>query len=99
MLRLLPRLIVRPYRRKRPPTKKVAIVIPLSLRANLTPDEQISMRHLCRFFPNYDKYLIAPRGLRIEFEGFRVKRFAKKYFGSGVAHNRLTYARHFYRTF
>jgi hypothetical protein len=99
MLRFLTRLLVPPYEPKAPPPKMVAIVVPLSLRAELSADEQISMRHLTHYFGKYDKYLIAPRGLPIHFEGFQVKRFSRKFFGSGVAHNRLTYARQFYKAF
>src|SRR4051794_39753748 len=100
MLSLISRFLVPPYRRKGPPAKTVAIVVPLSFRPDLTPDEQISMRHLQHYFGDYDKYLIAPRGLTIpKIEGFRIKRFSRKYFGSGKAHNRLTYARSFYKAF
>jgi hypothetical protein len=100
MLRFISRLLVRPYRRKKPPSKTVAIVVPVSLRPELSPDEQTSMRHLLHYFPHYDKYLIAPRGLTMSsFDQFRIKRFSRKYFGSGKAHNRLTYARSFYRAF
>src|SRR5205823_4073116 len=65
----------------------------------LSDDEKISMRHLCRFFANYDKFLIAPKGLPVHFEGFEVKEFPKKFFGSAAAYNRLTYALFFYRAF
>ncbi|MEY2539371.1 MAG: hypothetical protein QOG67_3111 [Verrucomicrobiota bacterium] len=99
MLRFLSSLLVGPYRRKKPPSKTVAIVVPLSLRPELTPDEQVSMQHLLHFFGAYDKYLIAPRGLAVPYRGFGIKRFSRKYFGCGTAHNRLTYARSFYRAF
>lgn len=42
------------------PTKLVAIVVPLSKRPTLTPDEQISLRHATHYFSRYDKYLVAP---------------------------------------
>ena len=42
------------------PTKLVAIVVPLSKRPTLTPDEQISLRHVTHYFSRYDKYLVAP---------------------------------------
>ena len=99
MWRSVTRLLVPPYRQKEPPSKMVAIVVPLSLRTDLTPEEQISMRHLLHYFGKYDKYLIAPKGLPVHFDGFKVKRFARKFFGSSIAHNRLTYARVFYRAF
>jgi hypothetical protein len=99
LMRRATRLLVPPYKQKRPASKLVAIVVPLSLRSELTSDEQISMRHLLHFLGDYDKYLIAPRGLRVQSDGFRVKRFSRKFFGSSVAHNRLTYARSFYQAF
>lgn len=92
-------LVARRYEPKRPASKTVAIVIPLSLRTELSADEQISMRHLLRYFGKYDKFLIAPKGQPVHFDGFRVKYFSRKYFGSGVAHNRLTYAPQFYKAF
>src|SRR4051794_32083420 len=96
-LRPLANLFARYYEPKRPPSKLVAIVIPLSLRRELSPDEEISMRHLLHYFGGYDKYLIAPQGQSVRFEGFQVKYFSRKYFGSGIAHNRLTYAPQFYK--
>jgi hypothetical protein len=90
MWRSVTRLLVPSYRQKAPPSKMVAIVVPLSLRAELTPEEQISMRHLLHYFGKYDKFLIAPKGLPVHFDGFKVKRFARKFFGSSIAHNRLT---------
>jgi hypothetical protein len=77
----------------------VAILIPLSTRTGFTPEERISLRHLVHFLGRYEKYLIAPRGMRIELEGFRVKHFSRKYFGSAVAHNHLLFNPLFYRSF
>jgi Protein of unknown function (DUF5672) len=99
MLRLLAHLCVRPYRAKRPPSKSVAIVVPLSNRPDLSPEEEISLRHLRHYLGRYDIYMIAPPNLDVRFEGIRVKRFADKFFGSAAAHNHLTYAPLFYRAF
>jgi hypothetical protein len=93
------RLLVPPYEPKEPPSKTVAIVVPISTRAHLTSDEEISMRHLRHFFGRYEKYIIAPRGLPVQFDGFQIKRFPRKFFGSLVAHNRLTYSLSFYKAF
>jgi hypothetical protein len=98
-IQLLGNLLARRYEPKAPASKLVAIVVPLSLRTELSPDEQISMRHLLRYFGKYDKFMIAPKGQAVHFDGFQVKYFSRKYFGSGVAHNRLTYAPHFYKAF
>jgi hypothetical protein len=99
LARVISSLIARRYEPRRSSSKLVAIVVPLSTRSELTLDEEISMRHLRRHFGKYDKYLIAPTGLAVDFEGFQVARFPRKYFGSAVAHNRLTYAPFFYRAF
>jgi hypothetical protein len=101
ILRSLTRLLVRPYTPKRPPSRTAAIVVPLSTRPQLSPDEQISMRHLMRFLgcEDYDRYLIAPKGLPVHFDGFRVKYFSTKFFGSAAAFNRLAYTPAFYEAF
>ncbi len=81
------------------PTKLVAIVVPLSKRPTLTPDEQISLRHATHYFSRYDKYLVAPAGATPERPGFRVKFFPTKFFGSIAAHARMITAPLFYKTF
>jgi hypothetical protein len=81
------------------PTKLVAIVVPLSKRPTLTPDEEISLRHATHYFSRYDKYLVAPAGASFEHPGFQMKLFATKFFGSIAAHARLVTAPLFYETF
>jgi hypothetical protein len=98
MLGFITKLIVPPYQ-KAPPLKRVAILVPLSKRNELTPDEKISMRHLLHYLGSYDKYLIAPRGMKLHLEGFTVKSFSRKYFGSMWAHSRLLYLPMFWETF
>src|SRR5690606_7208876 len=43
------------------PQKLVAVVVPASDRAELTADEEISLRHLLHFLGDYDRYLVLPR--------------------------------------
>ena len=81
MLGLITRLLVPPYQPK-PPSKTVAIIVPVSNRKELTPEEKISMRHLVHYLGSYNKYLIVPRGIDFHVEGFTVKNFSRKYFGS-----------------
>ena len=81
------------------PAKLVAVVIPLSTRATLSPDEQISLRHAAYYLGRYDKYMIAPRGVPVDFSGFGVKRFPGKFFGSAAAHARLVTSPRFYESF
>jgi hypothetical protein len=99
ILKLLTRLFVPAYRAKGAPSKTVAIVVPASARKEFLPEEEISLRHLFRFLGPYDKYLVAPRGLSLQREGFRVLKFSRKFFGSAAAHNRFLMWPGFYRAF
>lgn len=81
------------------PTKSVAIMVPLSNRAELTADEQISLRHLRHFLGAYDKFAIAPPGLEIDLPDFTLLRFDERYFGSAVNHKRLLFSPQFYQAF
>ena len=99
MLRAVTNVLVPPYRAKRRPSRTVAIVVPMSLRPELLPEEKLSMRHLCHFLGKYDKYLVAPSGTPIHRDGFNVIHFPRKFFGSVAAHNRLLMWPRFYRAF
>jgi hypothetical protein len=95
----LTRLFVPPFRLKRPPSKQVAIVVPLSNRPDLLPDEEVSLRHLRHFLGRYDKFLVAPPESEVRIEGFESKDFPARFFGSVAAHNRLLGSPAFYRAF
>jgi hypothetical protein len=82
-----------------PASRRVAIIVPLSSRPDLTPEEELSMRHLSHFLGTYDKYLVAPPGLSIERKGFKLVHFPAKFFGSAAAHNQLLMWPRFYRAF
>jgi hypothetical protein len=91
-------------RRVMPPTlpestKLVAVVVPLSSRPTLMPDEQISLLHALHYFRRYDKYLVAPRRPAFEPSVFRTRLFPRKFFGSVAAHARLLTAPSFYEAF
>jgi Protein of unknown function (DUF5672) len=81
------------------PTKLVAVIVPLSTRPGLTSDEQISLQHARHFLGRYDKYMLAPRGLPVDFPDFTVKWLPKKFFGSAAAHARLVTSPKFYEAF
>lgn len=98
-LGLATRIVVPPYKSRRDPSKLVAIVVPLSARPGLTPEEEISLRHLVHFLGEYDKYFVAPPGVSEQRPGFKVLNFYPKFFGSAAAHNRLLLWPGFYRTF
>jgi hypothetical protein len=93
------KLVVRPYRRSRPARKSVAIVVPLSSRPDLSPEDELSLRHLCHYLGRYDKYLLMPDNVSVEREGFKSIRFPVKFFGSAAAHNHLLMWPRFYRAF
>lgn len=99
LLAAITRLFVRPFRRGCPPSKKVAIVIPMSTRAELTEEEEISKRQLVHHLGSYDKILLVPEGMELDFEGFRTMGFPGRYFGSASAHSKLLGTRGFYRRF
>jgi hypothetical protein len=71
----------------------------MSNRSELTTDEEISFRHLLHWLGKYDKYLIVPKSLQIDFPGFGIQRFSNKFFGSAVAHRNLLFSPQFYRRF
>lgn len=79
--------------------KLVAIVVPLSNRKELTPEEKISLKHLIHYLGKYDKYVIIPKSLEVDYPGFGIKRFGGKYFGSLEAHKKLLLSPSFYKAF
>jgi hypothetical protein len=96
---LIAGLFVRPFNRSRPPSKTVAIVVPLTSRPGLTEDEKISMRQLLHHLGDYDKFLLMPEGVDWHYEGFRAMKYPAKYFGSAAAHGKLLGSRSLYRDF
>lgn len=99
IIRALTGCFVRPYKRPRPATKKVAIIIPMSTRPDLTEEEEISKRQLLHYLGGYDKFLLVPEGLRFDFEGFQHIEFPMRFFGSAANHGKLLGTRGFYRAF
>jgi hypothetical protein len=79
--------------------KAVAIVVPLSYRQELTPDEQISLKQLNHFLGRYDKYALAPRGVHFNLPGLELKPFPRKFFGTPEANDRLGMSHYFYEAF
>lgn len=99
MFRAVTNLLASRYRPTRRPSKMVAVVVPISNRPELTADEEISIRHLRRFLGGYDKFLVAPRGLKFQLPEFETRYFSRKFFGSARAHGRLLYWPGFYKEF
>src|SRR5215468_2041393 len=77
----------------------VAVFVPMSNRKYLTPEEEISFKHLVHFLGKYDKYLVVPESLDIHYPGFELKRFSNKFFGSLEANTRLMLSRRLYNAF
>lgn len=99
LLEAFTRLFVRPFERGKPPSKKVAILIPMSLKPDLSEEERISMRQLLHHLGSYDRILLVPEGMDFEFEGFETRSYPHRFFGSGPAHGKLLGTRSFYRGF
>lgn len=99
MVEAFTRLVLPRIGPRHPPSRLVAIVVPLSTRAELAPDEQVSLRHLRRHLGRYDRFLLAPEGLDPGLEDFRVRWYPRRFFGSAAAHGRLLYSWRFYRAF
>lgn len=81
------------------PPKSVAVVVPLSMSFNPTTDEEVSLRHLTHFLGSYDKYMLAPHGIQVDFQEFKVKYFSKRFFGSVKAHSQMLLSQEFYASF
>jgi hypothetical protein len=76
----------------------VAIVTPL-YRFPLTPDEEISIRHLRQHLGRFDRYVIGPKKLPSDFADFQLKRFPRRFFESIHSYSKLLVAKEFYRAF
>ena len=79
--------------------KLVAIVVPMFNRVELTPEEEISKKHLLHHLNNYDKYMLVPKSLEIDIPGFKNVYLNKKFFGSLQAHANLLLSDYFYNLF
>jgi hypothetical protein len=79
--------------------KRVAIVVPLSTSPELTAEEKISLKQLRRYLSSYDKYMVAPKCLKIHYPDFEIKRFSNRFFGSAQAHLKLLLSANFYKAF
>lgn len=82
-----------------PASKIVAVVVPLHMQFNPSADEELSLRHLTHFLGKYDKYMLAPQGLCVDYPGFKVKHFSKRWFGSAKAHGKMQLSPEFYKSF
>src|SRR5450755_6762 len=79
-------------------TRLVAIVTPL-YRFPLTPDEEISIRHLRHYLGRFDRYAIGPKTLPPDLADFRLKRFPQRFFKNILSYSNLLVTKEFYRAF
>lgn len=80
------------------PGKRVAIMVPLPA-PELSPDDRVSMRHLRRHLDHYEKFLLVPKGMKMELEGFELLELDRRHFGSAAKHNRMLYLPDFWEKF
>lgn len=78
---------------------KIALIVVPMYKASLIPEEKVSMRHLLHFLGEYDKCMIAPGSLHIDYPGFTIKRFNDSFFTDVPSYSRLLLSREFYETF
>ena len=57
------------------------------------------MKHLLHFLGRYDRYLVAPRSLRVALPGFGIRRFPDRFFKSTSTYSKLMLSKRFYKTF
>jgi hypothetical protein len=82
-----------------PHRPSVAVVVPISNRATLLPDEEISLRHLRHYLGRYDRFMIVPRSLSVRFPDFEIVRVDDRFFGSAAAHTALMLSPALYEIF
>lgn len=77
---------------------RVTVAVPV-YRSRLTPEEEISWRHLSHFLGHRDVRLFLPEGLESPLPGARQERFPARYFDSVRTYSRLLLSEAFYRRF
>lgn len=78
--------------------KKVAIVVPI-YRANLLPEEEVSLKHLRHYLGHYDKYVQVSDNLDVEWEGFTTVKLSKKLYPHYELYNTRLKSKAFYSLF
>jgi hypothetical protein len=83
-----------------PKKRLVAIVVPF-FKKNLTPEEEISLKHLRHFLGRYDKYLLVPDNMNLgeEYKDFFIKKIKKNNFSSLQDYNNMMLSKEFYQLF
>ena len=79
--------------------KKLVAVVTTLHQFPTTADEEISLRHLRRHLERFDRHIVAPRGLALDFPDFKIHRVDDAFFGTIPRYNRLMLSREFYGRF
>jgi hypothetical protein len=79
--------------------KRVAIAVATPPRPSLTPDEEISLRHLMHYLAAFDRFAIAREGSDTEIPGCTTLHFSERFFGSVAKHAQLMLSPEFYERF
>ncbi len=79
--------------------KKLVAVVTTLHRFPPTADEEVSLRHLRHYLDCFDRHIVAPRGLALDFPDFKIHRVDDAFFGTIPRYNRLMLSREFYRCF
>jgi hypothetical protein len=79
-------------------TASVAVVIPHHAD-RLTPNEEVSLRHLDSFVAGYDTHLVVPEGSTLRVPGAGLCVLSKEFFVNHRAHQRLMLSRSLYEPF
>jgi hypothetical protein len=85
--------------KQRASRKMVCVVTFLSNAQELTPDEEISVRHMRKFLGDYDTYAIAPEGSSLEIPGFQTVRISRNFFGNVQNHTAFVLSPRLYEMF
>lgn len=84
---------------KSAPAKRLVAVVTPIVQFPLTPEEDISLRHLRRYLGGFDRYVIGQKSLPKELSDFAVREFPQRYFSDRFGYNRLLLQQEFYRAF
>lgn len=80
------------------PGRPVAVVIPI-YRLPLTPDEEISIRHLREYLAGFDRYVIGLEHVPNVYADFELRPFPLSYFKDIHSYSQLLLSENFYRAF
>ncbi len=78
--------------------KQVAIVVPVHAE-KLTAEQSISLNQLNTCLKGYDKYVVLPKNLDVDWANFFTQKFDQSFFSSNQGYNKLMISKQFYQAF